>query len=101
MKQIQFLQTTSQQLESKINVRVKIILEDFLKKIKSKKRKRHLSRRGDEKLAKDILSIVRIVTALIHLIEPSSLQNNHSGIITFVLQVIILFMRTQEKLRFL
>ncbi|MFV7233959.1 hypothetical protein [Flavobacterium sp. ZB4R12] len=92
MQQFQILQTTPQQLQSEINAGVKNILEDFLKNFKTKKRKKQLLKREKEKLAKVILSIVRIAIVLIHLIdpEPSLLQNNHSVIITFLFQVISL-----------
>ena len=87
MQQIQFLQTTPQQLQSEINAGVKIILEDFLKNFKTKKRKRKLFLgREVEKLVKVILSIVRIAILLIHLIEPSLLQKNISALIAFFFQ---------------
>ena len=44
MQQIQFLQTTPQQLQSEINAGVKIILEDFLKNFKPKLPNEYLSR---------------------------------------------------------
>lgn len=79
-----------QQIQSEFNTRLKIILEDFLKTLKPKKRKKQFLRREKEKLVKVILSIVRIAIVLIHLIEPLLLQNNHSRIIAFLYQVISL-----------
>lgn len=79
-----------QQIQSEFNTRLKIILEDFLKTLKPKKRKKQFLRREKEKLIKVILSIVRITIALIHLIEPLLLQNNHSRIIPFLCQIISL-----------
>jgi hypothetical protein len=79
-----------QQIQSEFNTRVKTILEDFLKTLKTKKRKKQFLRREKEKLVKVILSIVQIAIVLIHLIEPLLLQNNHSRIIAFLCQVISL-----------
>ena len=44
MQQIQFLQTTPEQLQSEINAGVKIILEDFLKNFKPKLPNEYLTR---------------------------------------------------------
>lgn len=44
MQQIQFLQTTPDQLQSEINAGVKVILEDFLKNFKPKLPNEYLSR---------------------------------------------------------
>ena len=97
MQQIQFLQTTPQQLQSEINAGVKIILEDFLKNFKSKKPKKSLPRREKEKLAKAILLIFQITILLIHLIEPSLLQNNHFEIIIFLFHVILAIIKTKQN----
>ena len=94
MQKIRFLQKTSQQLQSKINAGVKIILANFLKTSKTKKRKRQLLRREKEKLVKVILSIARITVVLIQLIVPSLLQNNHSVIIHFSFQAIWLIIKS-------
>jgi predicted KAP-like P-loop ATPase len=50
MPQIQFLQTTPQQLQSEINAGVKIILEDFLKNFKPKLPNEYLSRQDVAKM---------------------------------------------------
>lgn len=97
MQQIQFLQTTPQQLQSEINAGVKIILEDFLKNFKPKKPKKSLPRREKEKLAKAILLIFQITILLIHLIEPSLLQNNHFEIIIFLFHVILAIIKTKQN----
>ena len=44
MQQIQFLQTTPQQLQNEINAGVKIILEDFLQNFKPKLPNEYLTR---------------------------------------------------------
>ena len=44
MAQVQFIQTTPDQLQSEINAGVKIILEDFLKNFKPKLPNEYLSR---------------------------------------------------------
>lgn len=97
MQQIQFLQTTPQQLQSKINAGVKIILKDFLKNINYKKCKRQLLKREKEKLAKAILLIFRITILLIHFIEPPLIQNNHSIIISLLFQVIMILIKINKK----
>ncbi len=97
MQTIPFLQKTQQQLQSEINAGVKIILEYFLKKINSKKRKRKLSRREVENLVKVILSVLRIVILLIHFIEPTLIQNNHSIIISLLFQIIIVLIKINRK----
>jgi predicted KAP-like P-loop ATPase len=50
MPQIQFLQTTPDQLQSEINAGVKIILEDFLKNFKPKLPNEYLSRQDVAKM---------------------------------------------------
>ncbi|MFE3871310.1 hypothetical protein ACFX5F_08730 [Flavobacterium sp. ZS1P70] len=97
MQQIQFLQTTPQQLQSKINAGVKIILKDFLKNINYKKCKRQLLKREKEKLAKAILLIFRITILLIHFIEPALIQNNQSIIISLLSQVIMILIKINKK----
>lgn len=90
MQTISFLQTTPDQLQREINAVVRIILEDFLKKFKTKKRKKQLFRREKEKLAKAILSIVRIIIVIIHLTELSLIQIAHFETITFLLILAII-----------
>jgi hypothetical protein len=97
MQTIPFLQKTRQQQKSKINAGVKIILDDLLKNINSKKRKRKLLKREKEKLAKAILVIFRITILLIHFIEPALIQNNHSKIISFLLQIIMVLIKINRK----
>lgn len=98
MSAIQFIQTPTDQPQSEINEEVKIILDNFLKKIKNKKRKRKLLKREKEKLKKVILSIVRIEIVLIHLIKLSFIQKNHSLIISFLFEVIITLIKKHLKI---
>ena len=97
MQQIQFVAASPQELKKEIIVDVKVILDDFLKNFKSKKPKRSLLRREKEKLAKAILLIFQITILLIHLIEPSLLQNNHSIIISLLFQVIMILIKINRK----
>lgn len=97
MQTIPFLQKTRQQQQSKINVEVKIILHDLLKNINSKKHKKKLLKREKEKLAQAILLIFRLTIVLIHFIEPELIQNNHSKIISLLLQVIMVLIKINRK----
>ncbi|SEF49860.1 hypothetical protein [Flavobacterium urumqiense] len=97
MQQIQFVATSPQELKKEIIVDVKVILDDFLKNFKPKKPKRSLPRREKEKLAKAILLIFQITILLIHLIEPSLLQNNHFIIIIFLFHVVLAIIKTKQN----
>ena len=97
MAQVQFIRTTPDHQKSEINAGVKIILDDFLKNFKTKKRKRKFLGREVEKLVKVILSIVRIAILLIHFIEPALIQNNHSIIISLLFQVIMVLIKINRK----
>ena len=58
MQQIQFLQTTPQQLQSEINAGVKIILEDFLKNFKPKLPNEYMTRQEVAKMLSCDISTV-------------------------------------------
>lgn len=94
MQQIQFLQTTPQQLQSEINAGVKTILDDFLKNFKPKEPNKHPKKSKNEaKIAKIILSSIHKLIIITQIIEPSLLYDSHYDIIHFFYYVLYILVK--------
>jgi hypothetical protein len=88
MSTIQFISVTPDQLQSEINAGVKIILDDFLKNFKPKLNDKSCKRKKEKKMIGVFLSILKDLTVIVRIIDPTLFDNYHYQTIYYLVCLI-------------